>query len=63
MLGSGSLNTAASDPKQIFPLLAWFVFAAILTARTGFGFRGRKSAYLMIAGLAFALMTVFGIAL
>lgn len=49
--------------KQVFPLLAWFVFAAILTARTGFGFRGRKSAYLMIAGFAFALMTVFGIAL
>lgn len=47
-------------PKQIFALLAWLVFAVILAARPLLGFRGRKSAYLTIAGFALGLMTVIG---
>jgi ABC-type transport system involved in cytochrome c biogenesis permease subunit len=48
-------------PKETFPVLAWAVFAVLLLARLGWGFRGRKSAYLTIAGFAFGLLTVLGI--
>ncbi len=47
-------------PKQIFPMLAWLVFALILVARPMMGFRGRKSAYLTITGFALGLLTVIG---
>jgi ABC-type uncharacterized transport system permease subunit len=50
-------------PKQIFPLLAWIVFAVILASRTALGFRGRKSAYLTIAGFALGLLTILGMTL
>ena len=46
--------------KQIFPILAWVVLAALLYARLVRGFRGRKSAYLTIAGFALGLLTVLG---
>jgi ABC-type uncharacterized transport system permease subunit len=46
--------------KEIFPLLAWIVFAIILWARFAGGVRGRRSAILVIAGFALALMTFFG---
>lgn len=46
--------------KEVFPLLAWIVFAAILWARFAGGVRGRRSAILVIAGFALALMTFFG---
>ena len=51
------------DAKYAFPLLAWFVFAAVLLSRTMFGFRGRKSALLTIAGFALGLLTVVGMTL
>ena len=47
-------------PKQIFPILAWAVLAVLLYARLVRGFRGRKSAYLTIAGFALGLLTVLG---
>jgi ABC-type uncharacterized transport system permease subunit len=50
-------------PKQVFPLLAWGVFAVILIARPLLGFRGRKSAYLTITGFALGLLTVVGMTL
>lgn len=46
--------------KQTFPLLAWIVFAALLYFRVARGFRGRKSAYLTIAGFALGLLTLLG---
>jgi ABC-type uncharacterized transport system permease subunit len=46
--------------KELFGLLAWAVFALLLYARLARGFRGRKSAYMTIAGFAFALMVVLG---
>jgi ABC-type uncharacterized transport system permease subunit len=49
--------------KQIFPILAWVVFAAILVARPLLGFRGRKSAYLTITGFALGLLTMIGMTL
>jgi len=46
--------------KEIFPVLAWAVFAVILWARFARGVRGRRSAILAIAGFAFALLTFVG---
>lgn len=49
-------------PKQVFPVLAWFVFALLFYARLVRGLRGRKSAYLTITGFALGLMTILGMA-
>jgi len=46
--------------KQTFPLLAWVVFAVVLAARLKMGLRGRRSAYLTIAGVILGLVTVVG---
>jgi ABC-type uncharacterized transport system permease subunit len=47
-------------PKEIFPVIAWAVFAGILWARFARGVRGRRSAILAIAGFAFALLAFVG---
>jgi ABC-type uncharacterized transport system permease subunit len=49
--------------KQILPVLAWIVFAAVILLRQMLGYRGRKSAYLAIAGFALGLLTVIGMRL
>jgi ABC-type uncharacterized transport system permease subunit len=49
--------------KQTLPLLAWLVFAGVLAARFGLGFRGRKSAYLTITGVMLGLLTIAGMTL
>ena len=46
--------------KEIFPVLAWLVFAAILWARFAQGLTGRRPAILAIAGFALALLTFVG---
>jgi len=46
--------------KEVFPLIAWVVFAGILWARLASGTRGKQSAILAIAGFAFALLTFVG---
>lgn len=46
--------------KQVLPVAAWLLFAAILAARLHAGFRGRKSAYLTITGVVLGLLTVIG---
>ncbi len=51
----------SAELKQTSPLLAWGVFAVVLFSRSILGLRGRKSAYLTIAGFAFGLLTVLGI--
>ena len=50
-------------PKEIFPLLAWLVFAVTLAARTLLGYRGTHSAYLTIAGFTLGVLTVLGMRL
>lgn len=47
-----------SGVKQSFAMLAWAVFAGVLSARIKLGFRGRKSAYLTITGVMLGLLTV-----
>jgi ABC-type uncharacterized transport system permease subunit len=49
--------------KQVFPLLAWLLFLAVLVARTWLGYRGRRSAFLTIAGFLLALASVAGMTL
>ncbi len=49
--------------KQYLALLAWIVFAGVLSARVKLGFRGRKSAYLTITGVMLGLLTVAGMTL
>jgi len=46
--------------KQTFPVLAWGVFAVLLWARLSRGVRGRRSAFLSIAGFALGLLTLLG---
>ena len=46
--------------KVVLPVLAWIIFAVVLGARAALGLRGRKSAYLTIAGFVLGLATVFG---
>ena len=46
--------------KEVFPVIAWVVFAIILWGRFARGVRGRGSAMLAIAGFAFALLTFVG---
>ena len=47
--------------KQVFPLLAWGIFAAVLAARMARGFRGRRAAYLTMTGFLLGLLTIVGI--
>lgn len=46
--------------KEIFPILAWLVFAFLLTARFSRGVSGRRSAVLAIAGFALGILTILG---
>ena len=46
--------------KEVFPILAWLVFAFLLAARGARGVSGRRSAVLAIAGFALGLLTVLG---
>jgi ABC-type uncharacterized transport system permease subunit len=55
--------TSGTGFKQLFAALAWLVFAGVIAARAACGFRGRKSAYLTIAGFALGLLTVLGMTL
>ncbi|MEW5735530.1 MAG: cytochrome c biogenesis protein CcsA [Thermodesulfobacteriota bacterium] len=49
------------DPKEVWSAVTWFTYAALLHERVFVGWRGRKAAWLSIAGLALALATfVFG---
>jgi ABC-type uncharacterized transport system permease subunit len=50
------------SPKQIFPLVAWALFALLIYSRLARGIRGRKSAYVTIAAFLIGLLTIVGIA-
>lgn len=46
--------------KEIFPILAWLVFAFLLAVRFSRGVSGRRSAVLAIAGFALGILTILG---
>jgi cytochrome c-type biogenesis protein CcsB len=49
------------DPKETWALVTWLVFAAYLHARATAGWRGRKAAWLAIAGLSCFVFNYFGV--
>ncbi len=50
-----------SDRKQIWSLITWFVYAALLHGRLTTGWRGRRAAILSIVGFIVLLFTFIGV--
>lgn len=49
------------DPKEVWSLITWFVFALYLHTRIVMGWKGRRSAAIAIIGFIAALFTYFGV--
>jgi len=49
------------DPKEIWSLITWMIYAAYLHARLISGWRGRKAAYLAIIGFLLVIFTFLGV--
>jgi len=49
------------DPKETWSLITWIVYAVLIHNRLTIGWRGRKTAYLMIAGFVSVLITFLGV--
>ncbi len=49
------------DPKEVWSLVTWFVFALYLHARVAWGWRDHKTAWLAVFGFVAALFTWFGV--
>ena len=49
-----------SDSKQVWSLITWAVYAALLCGRLTIGWRGRRAALLSIAGFILLLITFIG---
>jgi len=49
------------DPKETWSLITWIVYAILIHNRLAIGWRGRKTAYMMILGFFSILLTFFGV--
>jgi cytochrome c-type biogenesis protein CcsB len=49
------------DPKEVWSLLTWFIYALVLHVRLTVGWRGKKAAILSIIGFSAVLFTFFGV--
>jgi cytochrome c-type biogenesis protein CcsB len=49
------------DPKETWSLITWIVYAILLHNRLAIGWRGRKTAYMMIIGFLSILITFLGV--
>jgi cytochrome c-type biogenesis protein CcsB len=49
------------DPKEVWSLITWFVFALYLHTRIVMGWKGKRSAFVAILGFLAALFTYFGV--
>jgi cytochrome c-type biogenesis protein CcsB len=49
-----------NDPKEIFAVLTWLLYLALVLYRATAGWRGRRAAWLGVAGFALVLCTFFG---
>jgi cytochrome c-type biogenesis protein CcsB len=49
------------DPKEVWSLITWFVFALYLHTRIVMGWKGRRSAFIAVLGFLTALFTFFGV--
>ena len=50
-----------SDPKQVWTLITWLIYAALLHGRFIAGWRGKKAAYLSMLGFVVLLVSLIGI--
>ncbi len=48
------------DPKETSALATWLIYGGYLHARVARGWRGRRAAWLLVAGFAAVLVTYFG---
>ena len=51
----------ACDPKDVWSLITWLVFALYLHTRIVMGWKGRRSAIIAVVGFLAALFTFFGV--
>jgi len=51
------------DPKETWSLVTWVVYATYLHARRTGGWKGRKSAWLVVIGFLIVLFTLFGVSI
>lgn len=49
------------DPKETWSLITWIVYAILFHNRLALGWRGRKTAYMMILGFFLVLFTFLGV--
>jgi cytochrome c-type biogenesis protein CcsB len=49
------------DPKETWSLITWLIYATCLHTRVTMGWRGRKSAWLVIIGLGATIFTFIGV--
>jgi cytochrome c-type biogenesis protein CcsB len=49
------------DPKETWSLITWIVYALLIHNRLAIGWRGRRTAYMMIAGFLSVLFTFIGV--
>lgn len=53
--------TWSGDPKEVFSLITWFIYAILLHERLAVGWRGRRAAWLAIFGFSAVLVTFLGV--
>ena len=49
-----------NDPKEIFAALTWLLYLLLILYRSTSGWRGRKAAWMGVAGFALVLLTFLG---
>jgi cytochrome c-type biogenesis protein CcsB len=49
------------DPKEVWSVITWLLYAALLHARLTVGWRGKRAAVMAIIGFAVLLFTFFGV--
>jgi cytochrome c-type biogenesis protein CcsB len=49
------------DPKEVWSMISWLLYAALLHQRLTMGWRGRRAAIMSIIGFAALMFTFFGV--
>ncbi|RLB09072.1 MAG: c-type cytochrome biogenesis protein CcsB [Deltaproteobacteria bacterium] len=49
------------DPKEVWSVITWLVYAILIHERLAVGWRGRRAAIISIIGFMFLLFTFFGV--
>lgn len=49
------------DPKEVWALITWIIYAVYLHARLTFGWKGHRAAWMSITGFLAVLFTYFGV--